>query len=133
MNIQRSTYFLITGTDQPGEASNLLSTLQQHKIDLEALWGYGTSGGRSEIYVVPKNPTQFKSIASKIGINCQEGTCFRWQTPDELGALTSTLSTVARKEINLTAVNGTVVNGQAAGYLWTKPNDAGTTAKALGL
>lgn len=131
MNIKRCTYFLVSSPDRPGEASNLVSTLNQNTVDLEGLWGYGTSKNKAEFFVVPKNPGQFRNTANKVGITYSEGTCFRVTSADEPGALMSTLSTIARHDINLSAVNATAVAGQIGAYLWCEESDVERLGKAL--
>lgn len=133
MKVNRTSYYLISGNDRAGEAANLLNKLKQNNIDLDAIWGYGTPSGRSEIYLVPKNPSQFQNAAAKIGLNYTEGTCFRVTGPDEVGSLTSTMDEIARQEINISALNATAINGQVGAYIWCKPDDVDKLSKALGV
>lgn len=131
MKIERVTYFHYSSNDRPGEGSNLLNSLHQHNVDVESLWSWSAPNNRAEFYVIAKNPAEFKTAAGKIGISYEEGTCFRLTTRDERGVLDSTLSTIARKGINLTALHGTALNGQMAGYLWCKAGDVDSLAQVL--
>ena len=131
MKITRTTYYLISGNDRPGEVSDLLNTLQQRSIDLEAIWAYSTPQGRADMYLVPKNADQFQSATAAMGLTATKGTCFRVEGTDEVGALTSTMSAIARQEINLAAVNATVVGGTFGGYIWSRAEDVEKVARAL--
>ena len=133
MNVTRSTYYLVSGTDRPGEISRLLDTLRQNNIDLEALWAYGTPNGRADIYLVPKAPGHFQSLASGMGMSCTQGTCFRITGSDEIGVLNSTMNAIATEGINLAALNATVISGQFGGYIWCRPEDVDRVAKALNI
>ena len=133
MNITRATCYLIQTTDKPGEAANLLGTLKANNVDLDAIWGYGKPDGRADVYIVPKNPSTFTAAAAKLGITASEGACFRVSGADEPGVLTSTFSSIARQEINISAFNATAVDGKVGGYIWCKPADADRIAKALNI
>lgn len=131
MKVTRAQYFLITGNDRPGEVSNLLNTLKQNNVNLDGMWAYGTPNGRADIYLVPENPEQLKNVLSGIGISSAQGTCFRITGADEVGALTSIMSTIARQDINLGAINATAVNGEIGGYIWCRSEEVEKVAKAL--
>lgn len=131
MKASRTTFFLVHTSDRPGEASNLLNTLGQNRIDLEAMWGYGTPDGTADIFLVPRDQSLFESTAGRLGIEAIKGTCFRLSGPDEIGSLTSTLSSIARQDINISAVNATAINGEVGGFIWSKPEDVEKIAKAL--
>jgi len=131
MKIERITYFHHTAGDQAGTTAGLLSSLHQNAVDMETMWGYSASGNRGEFYLIPSNPSQLRTAAAKLGLKCEEGTCFKITTGDERGALDSTLNLIAQKGVSLTAIKATAVGGHVAAYLWCKLSDVDTLGSVL--
>jgi hypothetical protein len=130
-NIRRAEYFVLSGTDRPGEVASILRSLTENKVDLEAMWGYRTSGGGSEIYLVPQNPATFEQTIQRMNLTVRRGTCFRITTPNKLGALNDTYTKLASAGINLQATQALAVGNEVGCYLWADDAQTPNIIKTL--
>lgn len=125
MQFARKRYFFIRVSDTPGQAARMGSFFCDEGVDLEGMWGLGIGQGSAQIYIVPKDPSQFRKVIQKrADWKYAEGTCFRVSAPDEVGALAKMLDSIADAGINLQGVDAVAVSGQVGCYVWPTESDA---------
>ena len=104
--------------DQPGKLASLMQNLKEHNVDLAGLWGFGVGQGRAQIILVPKSAEKFAGVASTLGLEFEEGSCFRVESSDELGVFVELFGKAAEAEINLHAVDALSIDGKVGCYIW---------------
>ena len=129
--VRRAQYFVLTGKDRPGEVANILRTMNENRVELEAMWGYATSSGGSEIYLVPQDPSKTDQIIQQMRLTVRRGTCFRVTTDNQPGALTEVFTKLASSNINLQAAQAISVGKEVGCYIWADESQANTIAKTL--
>lgn len=133
MDITSTRYFSLSVEDRAGELARFTEILKQENVDLEGLWGLSLGEGKAQIIAVPKDADHCASALSKLGAPVVEGTCFRLRDKDRMGALVGILDTVAKKGINLHAVDAIAVGGELGCYLWSEERDVETVRELLGV
>lgn len=90
---------------------------------------------RTQVDVVPEDPTAFKNIAKEHKLKMQgPKMCLLVDGDDRPGALTDLTDRLGSARINLTAVTGlTAGQGRFGAILWVKPRDVKKAAKVFGI
>ncbi len=131
MDIKRTQYFSIAVEDKPGELARFAKKMKAANVNLSGVWGFGVGQGKAQIFAVPRDEEKFKQAAKAAGLNIKEGTCFRLEGQDKVGALLDTLEHVASEGINLHAVDALALEGRFAAYLWAQDKDVEKLGKVL--
>lgn len=129
---QRATYFKANLEDKPGALLTVLKELKSKNLGLSGLWGYSTSEGKAELYVVTKNPDKIRNAWKASGFLAEEGTGFWVKGTDKTGALLGTLEGLADSGVNIIAIDAVAVGGKFGSFVWVKPEDVERAARALG-
>ena len=129
---ERVTWFRTTIVDTPGVLLSMAKELKSKNIGLIGSWGFAAQPGQAEMYVIPRKPEKLAGAWKLAGISFRQGTAFLVKGADETGALISTLETLAREGINITATGAVAVGGKYGALLWVAEQDVEKTAAALG-
>lgn len=129
---QRTTYFKANLEDKPGALLAVLKELKSKNLGLAGLWGYSTSEGKAELYVVAKNPDKIRNAWKTSGLLAEEGSGFWLKGTDKTGALLGTLEAMANVGVNIIAIDAVAVGGKFGSFVWVKPEDVERATKALG-
>ena len=132
--IRRVDYFYVTAPNKPGEASRMLSTLQEAGVNLLAFSGF-PSVRRSQIDFVPEDSAAFRKVARKAGWTLSpRKTGFLIEGNDEPGAFLHLVSRLAEAKINVTAATAVCAGeGRYGALLWVKAPDVRKAARVLGI
>jgi hypothetical protein len=128
----RVTYFRRGIEDKPGAMLAIAKELKSKNISLLGSWGFGGQTGQGELTLIPKSPEKLASAWKAAGVSFQEGTGFFVKGADRTGALISTLETLSREGINITATGAVAVGGNYGAFFWVAPDAVEKTAAALG-
>jgi len=130
---ERLTCFRTTIVDKPGVLLSMAKEFKSKNIGLIGSWGFAAQPGQAEMYVIPRKPEKLAGAWKAAGTSFQEGTAFLVRGADETGALITTLETLAREGINITATGAVAVGGKYGALLWVAQEDVERTAAALGI
>ncbi|MCI0529270.1 MAG: hypothetical protein L0Y56_17675 [Nitrospira sp.] len=131
MDIQRTQYFSIAVEDKPGELARFARKMKAANVNLSGVWGFGIGQGKAQIFAVPQDEEKFKQAAKAGGLSIKEGTCFRLEGEDKVGALLDTLERVASEGISLHAVDALALEGRFAAYIWAQDKDVEKLGRVL--
>ena len=134
--IRTAQYFKVQIADKPGTLAGALAPLREAGVNLLAVHAFPRNR-RTQVDVVPEDPTAFKNIAKEHKLKMQgPKMCLLLDGDDRPGALTDLTDRLGSARINLTAVTGlTAGQGRFGAILWVKPRDVKKAAKvfAIGL
>lgn len=129
--VVRGIYFKAALEDKPGALLKVMQDLKVKNIALAGLWGFATSQGKAQLYVVPKNPDKLRNAWKASGLLAEEGTGFWIKGTDRTGALSMSLEALASAGVNLGAMHAIAVGGQFGSFFWVNAADVQKTAEAL--
>jgi prephenate dehydratase len=127
---QRVTYFKTNLEDKPGALLAVARELKSKNLDLVGLWGFTTTPGQSELYVVAKNPEKLRKAWT--GRGYQESIGFYVKGTDKTGALVKSLEAILQGGINMSTLGAVAVRGNYGCLIWVKQEDVEKAAKVLG-
>lgn len=130
--VQRVKYFMAHLEDKPGALLEVMQKLKEKKVSLGGLWGFGTQGGKAQLFVVARDPARLKRAWKSAGLLAEEGTGFWVSGADRPGALNTTLKALADAGVNIHAVDAIAVGGRFGSFIWVEPGDVARAGKALG-
>ncbi len=134
--IRTVQYFKVQIADKPGTLAGMLAPLHEAGMNLMAVHAFPRNR-RTQVDVVPEDPTAFKDLAKAHKWNVQgPKMCLLVDGDDRPGALTDLTDQLGSAKINMTAVTGlTAGQGRFGAILWVKPRDVKKAAKvfAIGL
>jgi len=131
-SVRKVEHFSTRVPNRPGAAFKVLSTLVSAKVNLLACTGI-PRGRQAQIDVVPEDATRFRVAVKKAGlVFAPKRTGFMIQGNDRPGALAENLAKLAKRGINVTAIDAlTAGNGRWGAILWVTPEDVARAARAL--
>ena len=134
MAARKVNYVAIQAPNRPGQAAAVLKAVADAGISLAAFTGFPQGGGRSQLDLVSDDLAKLRRVAKAQGWRLsapKRG--FLIQGRDRVGAVARQLAKLARRGINVTAVDAVTAGGRRFGMiLWVKPRDVAKAAKALG-
>jgi prephenate dehydratase len=130
--IERGIYFKANLEDKPGALLKVMQDLKAKNIALSGLWGFATSQGKAQLYVIPKNPEKLRDAWKASGLLAEEGTGSWIKGADRTGALNKSLEALSRAGVNIGAIHAISVGGKFGSFLWVKAGDVKKAAEALG-
>ncbi len=133
--IQQVEYFFTTVKDQPGEAYNLLSLLEELGVNQLAFTAVPVGPNSTQLSVFPEDSAQFINEARKSGMTLDgPHKALLVQGDDELGALAGIHLKLYKANINVYASSGVADGKGSFGYLiYVKPEDFDRAVEALEL
>jgi hypothetical protein len=130
--IRTAQYFKVQIADKPGTLAGILAPLREAGGNLLAVYAFPRSR-RTQVDVVPEDPTAFKSIAKMHKLKIQgPKMCLLVDGDDRPGALADLTDRLRLAKINMTAMTGLCAGqGRFGAILWVKPGDVKKAAKVL--
>ena len=132
--IRTAQYFKLQIGDKPGTLAGVLAPLREAGVNLLAVHAFPRNR-RTQVDVVPEDPTAFKNIAKMHKLKVQgPKMCLLVDGDDRPGALADLTDRLGSAKINMTAVTG-LCAGQARfrAILWVNPRDVKKAAKVFGV
>jgi hypothetical protein len=130
--VERGTYFTANLEDKPGALLKVTQDLKANNIALSGLWGFGTSQGKAQLFVVPRNPSKLRDAWKASGLLAEEGTGFWIKGTDRTGALNKSLEALSSARVNVRAIHAIAAGGRFGSFLWVDAADVEKAAEALG-
>lgn len=131
--VERVSYFMANVDDKPGVLLQMMRDFKSKNINLAGLWGFGTHGGKAQVFVIAKNPDKLRKAWKTSGMLAEEGTGFLIRGADRPGALIKSLQALADKNVNIHALDALAVGGRFGSFIWVNPADVEKAARALGV
>lgn len=131
--VERCTYFMANLEDKPGALLTIMQELKHKNINLAGLWGFGTHGGKAQLFVVAQNSDLLRSLWKASGLLAEEGTGFFITGSDRLGALSKYLEALANSGVNIHAIDAIAISGEFGSFVWVAAADVSKASTALGL
>jgi hypothetical protein len=134
-SVRRVEYHYVTVPDLPGEGERVFSMLRDRRVNLLAVLGFPTSGGRTQIDLVPEDPEALREAAENAGLSISEvKQAFLIQGDDRMGVVGETLAKLAALGVNVTA-DAAVSDGRGhyGMIVWVAAEEYERAAGALGV
>ncbi len=130
--IRTAQYFKVQIGDKPGTLADVLAPLRDAGVNLLAVHAFPRSR-RTQVDVVPEDPTAFKNIAKIHKLKIQgPKMCLLVDGDDRPGAMADLTNRLGSAKINMTAVTGLCAGqGRFGAILWVNPRDVKKAAKVL--
>jgi len=134
MSARKVSYVNIAAPNRPGQAAAVLKAVADGGISLQAFTGFPAGAGRSQLDLVTDQLPKLRKLAKAQGWRLspvKRG--FLIQGQDRVGAVQRQLAKLARRGVNVTAVDAVTAGRRRFGMiLWVKPRDTAKAARALG-
>src|SRR5262245_13261751 len=125
MAARRVTYVDLKVPSRAGQAAAVLRAVADAGISLQAFTGFPDRAGRSQIDLVTDDVGKLRRVAKAQGWRLsatKRG--FLIQGKDQVGAVQRQLAKLAKRGVNVTAVDAvTAGSGRFGMILWVKPRD----------
>ncbi len=131
--IRRVDYYHIEVSDKPGEAFRILSGFKDAGVNLQAFCAFPIGSGKSQIDLVPENPTAFQQAAARQGLSLNgPKQAFLIQGEERIGAVADVFEKLKTEGINVVASQAVAVgSGRWGMIIWVKPINYNQVSKAL--
>ena len=132
--IRTVQYYKVQIADKPGTLAGALAPFRDAGVNLLAVHAFPRSR-RTQVDVVPADPTAFKSTAKAHKIKIQgPKMCLLVDGDDRQGALADLTDRLGSAKINMIAVTGLAAGqGRFGVIFWVKPGDVKKAAKVFGI
>lgn len=119
--------------NRAGQGAAVLARLREEGVDLMALVGFPSGGGRAQLDLVPTDMARLRRAAKRMGIRLSKvKRAFLIQGDDRLGAVHAHLLRLAAARISVTAAAAVGAGrGRYGMILWVKPKDFTRASRAL--
>jgi prephenate dehydratase len=131
--IRSVDYFKMNIPNRPGEACRVLDNFKAAGVNLIAFTGF-PDGRKAQLDFMPANSKAFLAAAKKAKLRVSRAKSgFLIQGSDRVGVVCELLAKLARRKINVTAIDAVSAGGGRYGaILWVKSKDQKRAAAALG-
>ncbi len=129
--VRRVSYLKAKLKDKPGALLSIMHGLKKKSLGLAGLWGFATSAGKAELYVVAKNPARVRALWRASHVLAGEGKGFWVTGKDTTGALNRSLEALAKARVNIMAIDAIAVGGRYGSFIWVSPGSVRRAARAL--
>ena len=131
--IRRVDYYHIEVSDKPGEAFRVLTSFKDAGVNLQAFCAFPIGSGKSQIDLVPENPTAFQQVAARHGLSLNgPKRAFLIQGEERIGAVADVFEKLTTEGINVVGSQAVAAgSGRWGMMLWVKQADYNQAAKAL--
>jgi hypothetical protein len=132
--IRTVQYFKVQVADKPGTLAGALAPLREAGGNLLAVHAFPRSH-RTQVDVVPEDPTLFKAIAKAHKLKIQgPKMCLLVDGDDRPGALADLTDRLRLAKINIISMTGLCAGqGRFGAILWVNPRDLKKAAKVFGI
>ena len=130
--IRTAQYFKMQIADKPRALAGALAPLREAGVNLLAVHAFPRSR-RTQVDVVPEDPTVFKNIAKMHKLKVQgPKMCLLVYGDDRPGALADLTDRLGSAKINMIAMTGLCAGqGRFGAILWVNPRDVKKAAKVF--
>ena len=130
--VRKVTHYVTSVPDKPGQAFRVLATLVSAGINLLGCSGTARAG-RAHIEVIPDDGRRFAAVTKRAGLEfSRKKVGFLIQGDDRPGALAQTLEHLARRDINVSGVEGLSAGaGRWGAIVWVEEDDLLRAGRAL--
>lgn len=131
--VKKVAYFAMDIPNKPGEGARVLGALADAGVNLLAFTGF-PSGRKSQIDLIPEDVAVFKKAVRAVKIKTRpQKFGLLVQGDDRKGAVADLLKILAKKKINITAINAVSAGaGRYAAILWVDSKNVSKAAQAIG-
>jgi hypothetical protein len=134
MSVRKIEYCYAIIPSRAGHGAEMLRALRDEGVSLLAFTGFPIGGGKAQVDFVAPRIADVRRVARVHGWKLsptKRG--FLVQGRDRVGAVQRHLARLAKRGINVTAVDAVAAGGGRFGMiLWVKPADTARAARALG-
>lgn len=132
--VRKVSYCYVKVPARAGRGAEVLGALRKARINLLAFSGFPDRGGKAQLDIVTSDPARVRSVARRQGWRLSANKkAFLVQGADQVGAVHGHLEKLAKRRINVTAVDAIAAGqGRYGMILWVKPRDYPKAARALG-
>ena len=132
-SIRRVDYYYIEVPDRSGEAFRILSGFKDAGVNLQAFCAFPIGSGKSQIDLVPENPTAFQQAAARQGLSLNgPKQAFLIQGEERIGAVADVFEKLTTEGINVVGSQAVAVgSGRWGMIIWVKPTNYNQASKAL--
>lgn len=130
--VKKVAYFAMDVTNRAGQGAKILGGLAERGVNLLAFSGF-PNGKKAQLDFIPESAAAFKKAikAAKLTTRPQKFG-FLIQGDDRKGAVAKLLKTLAKKKINITAIDAASAGAaRYAAILFVAQKDVTRTARAL--
>ena len=133
MAIRKVSYCYVKVPSRAGQAVKILGALKDAGVSLLAFSGFPIKGRKSQVDLVSHDIAGIRQVAKEQGWRLSKvKRGFHVTGADRVGAAHSILARLAKKNINVTAVDAiTTAKKQYGMILWVKPNNYRRATVAL--
>ena len=133
MAIRKVSYCTLSVPSRAGQAVGILKALKDAGVDLQAFTGFPSGGGKAQIDLISNDMNGVKRVAKQQGWRLSKvKRGFLAQGQDRVGAVYNVLQRLAKKNINVVAVDAVVAGKKQFGMIfWVKPKDYRRASTAL--
>lgn len=133
MPVRKASYVDVKVSNRAGQAAKILGALRKAGVNLLAFTGFPDRGGKSQIDLITADLGGVRRVAKKEGWKLSKPKrCFVVQGTDQVGAVHRQITKLARRGINMTAVDAACAGkGRYGMILWVKSKDYARAARAL--
>jgi hypothetical protein len=131
--VSKVNYCYVTVPSRAGQGAKILNEIRNAGINLISFSGFPVKTGKAQIDLVADKISAIRKVASQNGWKLSKTKkAFLVQGTDEVGAVQKVVSRLAKKGINITAVDAVAAGKKRYGMiLWVKPKDYRRAAIAL--
>src|SRR5258708_29729473 len=111
---------------KPGQAAKIGEAVGVEGVGMVAFSGFRQGKKKSQVVFMPEDAKAFKKLAKKMGLDISKTkTGFLLQGDDKTGALSRVFGKLAKKKINVTAIDAVASGaGRYGAVLWVKQKHA---------
>ncbi len=132
-SIRRVDYYYIEVPDKSGEAFRVLMGFKDAGVNLLAFCAFPIGSGKSQIDLVPENPSAFQQAAARQGLSLNgPKQAFLIQGEERIGAVADVFEKLTTEGINVVGSQAVAVgSGRWGMIIWVKPINYNQASKAL--
>ena len=131
--VRKVSYCYLTIPNRKGQGARILAALRDADVNLIAMQGFPTAGGKKQLDLVAPSVGPIRRIAKRNGWRVSSSKrAFLIQGGDEPGAVYKHVKRLGDAGVNITAAAGTAAGAGRYGMMvWVKPRDFARAARAL--
>ena len=131
--IRRVQHYTIDLENVAGAGAHVLSLLRDGDVNLIAVWGYSSSGGKAKLELIPDDADGFAAAATAAGLTLAGPTTAFFVTgEDRRGALAGVSERLAHAGVNIVAAQAVADGrGRFGAVIFVDAADLQKTATAL--
>lgn len=131
--VRKVNYCYVTVPHRAGQGVRVLKAIADAKIDLRAMVGFPSRGGKAQLDFVADRLGAIRRLAARNGWKVSRSKrAFLVQGDDKPGAVYRHLKRLADARVSVTASAGVAAGGGRYGMiLWVKPGDYARASRAL--